>query len=96
MWIAFGIASVIFTVLHISASFSNPKKADWIAFCALSFLALTVLSEYSMVNHWVANKDWAALTDVVPSMNGLLTGYVIVIILINFIAVAGRHSINRN
>ena len=34
----------------------------------LSFTALTLVSEYSMISDWVKVEDWSALLDVVPTM----------------------------
>ena len=34
----------------------------------LSFTALTVVADYSMVADWVKAEDWSALLDVVPTM----------------------------
>lgn len=34
----------------------------------LSFTALTLVADYSMVSNWVKAEDWSALLDVVPTM----------------------------
>ena len=38
----------------------------------LSFTALTVCAEYTLVSDWVKAEDWTALMDVVPSMETAL------------------------
>ena len=49
----------------------------------LSFTALTLCAEYSLVSVWVEVKDWAALEDVVPGMERALWFLTIVSILLN-------------
>ena len=34
----------------------------------LSFTALTLCAEHSLVSNWVKVEDWAALGDVIPTM----------------------------
>lgn len=91
MWIIFGIASVFFTGWNMLYSFFGKKRMDWVAFCALACLSLTAWSEYAMVDRWVGKEDWGALLDVVPSMNGMLRNFIIIMLLLNFIALLGRH-----
>ena len=49
----------------------------------LSFTALTLCAEYSLVLDWVIVEDWAALSDVVPGMKRALWFLTIVSILLN-------------
>ena len=49
----------------------------------LSFTALTLCAEYSVVSDWVEVKDWAAIEDVVPSMERALWFLTIVSIFLN-------------
>ncbi len=49
----------------------------------VSFTALTLCAEHSLVSVWVAAEDWAALMDVVPSMERALWVLTIVSILLN-------------
>ncbi|WP_226679985.1 hypothetical protein [Sutcliffiella horikoshii] len=49
----------------------------------LSFTALTLCAEYSLVSDWVEVKDWAALMDVVPGMEWALWFLTIVSIFLN-------------
>ncbi|WP_427107648.1 hypothetical protein [Lysinibacillus xylanilyticus] len=49
----------------------------------LSFTALTLCSEYSLVSQWVKVEDWAALEDVVPGMERALWFLTVVSILLN-------------
>ncbi len=49
-----------------------------------------------MIKGWVECQDWSALLDVVPYMNGILTGYVVGIILVNMAAMLlCSHAKNR-
>lgn len=86
MWIVCGILSVMFTILSWVFTIRNSKKVCWAVFGAISFTALTVLMEYHLVLDWVNNEDWAALMDVVPSMFGFLTVYLVILILVNALA----------
>lgn len=86
LWVVFGILSVVFTVLALCLP--GGKKAVWASFCAIAFTALTLRQEYALVTNWVLRQDWAALLDVVPSMSGVLTGYVVGMLLLNAVALA--------
>lgn len=83
MWIFFGIASIIFTMLHGYAAFSGKSMAKGMAFGAFGFTALTLLSEYAMVVSWVRAEDWSALLDVVPYMFPMLIVYTIILVAAN-------------
>lgn len=49
----------------------------------LSFTALTIVADYSMVSDWVKAEDWPALLDVVPTMATALWVLTIISILLN-------------
>ena len=49
----------------------------------LSFTALTVVADYSMVSDWVKAEDWSALMDVVPTMAAALWVLTIASVLLN-------------
>ena len=83
MWIVCGIMSVVFTVVNWFFSLKRSEKSLWAALSAITFTAITLLLEYRMVLNWVNMDDWSALMDVVPTMFGFLTGYVILIFLAN-------------
>ena len=90
MWLLCGAVSVFFTALTLILTFRGKNDGDWASICALSFTAVTLLLEYKMVMDWVSRKDWAALADVLPTMFTALTGYVILQILLNAIALGIR------
>lgn len=92
MWIFFGIASVIFTVLHGYTAFSGKSMAKGMAFGAFAFTALTLLSEYAMVVSWVRAEDWSALLDVVPYMFPLLIVYTVILVAANGLLLFARKT----
>ena len=92
MWLLCGAASLIFTVLTLILTFRGKDGGDWAAICALSFTAITLLLEYKMAVEWVCREDWTALSDVLPTMFTSLTGYVILQILLNAIALGIRRK----
>ena len=85
MWLVFGGLSVVFTMVNL---FLDPKKkgCKWITMCALSLPVLTVLAAFSRINTWVAHEDWSALIDVVPYWSGSLTGFCVLLLALNAIA----------
>lgn len=92
MWMLCGAVSLFFTVLTLALTLSKKNWADWASICALSFTAITLLLEYKMAMEWVCRGDWAALSDVLPTMFTILAGYVILQILLNAIALGIRRK----
>lgn len=86
MWIVFGVLSVIFTILNWVFALRKSDKSYLMALCAISFAALSVLMEYSLVVDWVNRSDWAALLDVVPYIYVPIVIYVAVMIIANITA----------
>lgn len=80
---------MIFGVIAIVATFINlymykiGKDYKLAMAIGLSFTALTLCAEYSLVSVWVEVEDWAALMDVVPGMERALWFLTIVSILLN-------------
>ena len=85
MWLFLGVAAIITAALNIVWTMRN-RDAKWFRFISLSLTALTLCAEYSLVEKWVLNEDWAALTDAVPGMSKLLLVLTIASILINSIS----------
>lgn len=82
MWILFGALAVIATILNFYLYFT--RKDNKLAFAsALAFTLLTMAEQYRLISSWVKVEDWAALADVVPTMNLLLYPFVIGSILLN-------------
>ena len=85
MWLFLGVAAIITAALNIVWTMRN-RDAKWFRFISLSLTALTLCAEYSLVEKWVLNEDWAALTDAVPGISKLLLVLTIASILINSIS----------
>ena len=83
MWILFGIMSVVFTFMNLHSAVNKSKLFQLSSIAAFSSTVLTVLFEYRMINNWVKHKDWSAVSDVMPTMNTVLTIYAIFIIIVN-------------
>lgn len=87
MWLVCGIVSVVFCILGLIMSIKKNAKSMYVSICSLVFVVLTLLMEYKIVLNWVNKEDWVALLDVVPSMYSMLTGYVIVLLLVNIVVI---------
>ncbi|AZB40897.1 hypothetical protein CEF21_00230 [Bacillus sp. FJAT-42376] len=80
---------IISGVIAIAATFMNlyryiaGKDYKLAMAIGLSFTAITLCSEYSLVSQWVKVEDWSALGDVVPSMERALWFLTIASILLN-------------
>lgn len=85
MEIVLGIAAIIFAVLNIVFTLKK-KNAEMYRYLSLSFTALTVCAFYSSAARVVAEKDWSALMDTVPTISTALWVLVLISILINFVS----------
>ena len=86
MWLLFGLIAIAATCvnLYLYALGKNYKLAMAMG---LSFTALTLAADYSMVADWVQAEDWSALSDVVPIMSTALWVLTIISILLNIIPI---------
>ncbi|MDE0584016.1 hypothetical protein ON064_13345 [Planococcus sp. A6] len=86
MWFLFGLIAIAATCvnLYLYAIGKNYKLAMAMG---LSFTALTLAADYSMVADWVRAEDWSALSDVVPIMSSALWVLTVISILLNIIPV---------
>ncbi|MDR4938132.1 hypothetical protein RGU11_17265 [Rossellomorea marisflavi] len=82
MWMVLGLIAIAATILNLFLYFSGKDYKVAMAL-GLSFTALTMCAEYSLVSQWVKARDWSALEDVVPGMEKALWVLVIVSILLN-------------
>ncbi|WP_404406301.1 hypothetical protein [Jeotgalibacillus malaysiensis] len=82
MWVILGVIAIAVTFLNLYL-YSAGKDYKLVMAMGLSFTALTLCAEYSMVSEWVDSEDWAALMDVVPTMEWALWFLTIVSILLN-------------
>ena len=85
MELLLGIAAIIFAVLNIGFSLKK-KNAKLYRYLSLSFTAVTVCAFYSSAARDVAEKDWSALMDTVPTISTALWVLVLISILINSVS----------
>ncbi|MEK5485156.1 hypothetical protein MKY46_03225 [Lysinibacillus sp. FSL M8-0355] len=71
MWIILGIIAIVATLINLYMYVAG-KDYKLAMAIGLSFTALTLCSEYSLVSGWVKEEDWPALLDVVPNMEKAL------------------------
>lgn len=71
MWILFGVLALVATFFNFYL-YVKGKDYQIAMALGLSFTALTVCAEYTLVSDWVKAEDWTALMDVVPSMETAL------------------------
>lgn len=82
MWIILGVIAIVATLINLYMYVAG-KDYKLAMAIGLSFTALTLCSEYSLVSEWVKVEDWPALLDVVPGMEKALWFLTIVSILLN-------------
>ncbi len=82
MWIIFGLIAFAASFLNLYL-YTRRKEHNLAMAVALSFTALALLAQYTMVSSWVNEEDWTALADVVPTMNIALWILVTISILLN-------------
>ena len=82
MWIIFGVIAVVATFINLYM-YKAGKDYKLAMAIGLSFTALTLCSEYSLVSEWVKAEDWSALLDVVPGMERALWFLTTISILLN-------------
>ncbi len=82
MWIIFGLIAIAATFINLYM-FTAGKEYKLPMVVGLSFTALTLCSEYSLVSRWVKVEDWSALLDVVPGMERALWVLAIISIILN-------------
>lgn len=82
LFMIFGVIAIVATFINLYM-FRAGKDYKLAMAMGLSFTALTLCAEYSLVSVWVEVEDWAALMDVVPGMERALWFLTIVSILLN-------------
>ena len=82
LFMIFGVIAIVATFINLYM-YKVGKDYKLAMAMGLSFTALTLCAEYSLVSVWVKVKDWAALEDVVPGMERALWFLTIVSILLN-------------
>ncbi|WP_186673741.1 hypothetical protein, partial [Sporosarcina sp. BP05] len=81
MWIIFGVIAIVTTFINLYM-YNAGKDYKLAMAIGLSFTALTICSEYSLVSGWVKAEDWTALGEV-PNFERALWFVTIVSILLN-------------
>lgn len=82
MWLVFGLIAIIATCINLYM-YGTGKNYKLAMAMGLSFTALTLVADYNMVSNWVKMEDWAALSDVVPTMEIALWVLTSISILLN-------------
>ena len=71
MWIIFGFSAIVTAILNLTW-LALKRDSKIFRFACMALTALTVCAFYAQSAAWVANQDWSALMDVVPSTSVLL------------------------
>ena len=82
MWLILGFIAIVTTFINLYM-YTTGRDYKLAMALGLSFTALTLCAEYSLVASWVRAEDWAALLDVVPTMEKALWLLTIISILLN-------------
>lgn len=82
MLLIFGLIAIVATFANLYR-YGTGKDYKLAMAVGLSFTALTLVAEYSIVSDWVIAGDWSALLDVVPTMETALWVLTILSILLN-------------
>ncbi|TCJ01885.1 hypothetical protein [Cytobacillus praedii] len=86
LFMIFGVIAIVATLINLYM-YRVGKDYKLAMAIGLSFTALTLCAEYSLVSVWVEVEDWAALMDVVPGMERALWFLTIVSILLNIVPI---------
>ncbi|WP_298828861.1 hypothetical protein [uncultured Planococcus sp.] len=82
MWFILGLIAIAATCINLYL-YATGRDYKLAMAMGLSFTALTVVADYSMVSDWVNAEDWSALLDVVPTMAVVLWVLTVLSILLN-------------
>ena len=82
MWLILGIIAIVATFINLYM-YKTGKDYKLAMAIGLSFTALTLCAEYSLISNWVKAEDWSALLDLVPTMEKSLWILTIFSILLN-------------
>ncbi len=82
MWLILGAVAIVATFINLYM-YAVGKDYKLAMAMGLSFTALTLCAEHSLIADWVKAEDWAALLDVVPTMNKAFWFLTIVSVLLN-------------
>ena len=82
MWLLFGLIAIAATFINLYM-YAMGKDYKLAMAMGLSFTALTLCADHSLIANWVEAEDWAALLDTVPTMNKAFWFLTIASILLN-------------
>lgn len=82
MWILLGLIAIASTIVNL-IMFKKGKDYKIAMAMGLSFTALSMVSEYTMVAKWVESGDISALLDVVPGSAKVFWLLIIISIVLN-------------
>lgn len=94
MWLIIGVIAIVTTFINLFM-YVTGKDYKLAMAMGLSFTALTLCAEYTLITNWVEVNDWAAIEDVVPSMERALWFLTIVSILLNIAPIFLERKRNR-
>lgn len=86
MWLLFGFIAVILTLINLFL-YATGKDYKLAMALALAFTALTLCAEHHLIASWVKAADWAALEDVVPTMEKVLWTLTLASIVLNMLPI---------
>ena len=95
MWLLLGIIAIVTTFINLFMYITG-KDYKLAMAMGLSFTALTLCAEYTLISDWVEVKDWAAIEDVVPGMERALWFLTSVSILLNIAPIFLERKRNKS
>lgn len=95
MWLLIGLIAIVATFINLYM-FITGKDYKLAMAMGLSFTALTLCAEYTLITNWVEVRDWAAIEDVVPSMEKAFWFLTIVSILLNIAPIFLERKRNKS
>ena len=81
MWLILGLIAIVATFINLSMYITGKDYRLAMAM-GLSFTALTLCAEHSLVSNWIRHEDWSALREV-PAMDKAFWFLTIISILLN-------------
>ena len=81
MWLILGLIAIVITFINLYM-YVTGKDYKLAMAMGLSFTALTLCAEHSLVSNWIKSEDWSALREI-PAMNKAYWFLTIVSILLN-------------
>lgn len=84
MWLAYGVVAIVATLINLYR-YRAGKDYKLAMALGLSFTALTLVAQYSMITDALEAEDWAGLLDVVPTMSTALWILTIISIVLNLL-----------